>query len=125
MEICCTEHVRNEDIFPEKRRAEEFYVTKRRKANLIGHILLSNCLLTHVMEEKIKDLEGDGKARKKTSAATGRSQRKEKILELERQRLSGQLALEEGMNLPQDRLVKFVDMFRLFINPSSVYNYCI
>jgi hypothetical protein len=56
MEICCTEHVRNEDILPEKRRAEVFYVTKRRKANWIGHILLSNCLLTHVMEGKIKEM---------------------------------------------------------------------
>jgi len=29
------------------------YIVKRRKANWIGHILCRNCLLKHVIEEKI------------------------------------------------------------------------
>jgi len=38
---------------------------KRRKANWIGHILLRNCLLKHVIEGKIRG-RSEGKTRKKT-----------------------------------------------------------
>jgi hypothetical protein len=38
----------------------EYPTTNRRKANCIGHILHWNCLLKHVIEEKIgeKDVTG-------------------------------------------------------------------
>ena len=38
------------------------HATKRRKANWIGHIFRSNCLLTHVIEGQT----GDEKTSKKT-----------------------------------------------------------
>jgi hypothetical protein len=42
------------------------------KSNCTGHILLRNCLLKHVIEEKDRGNDrNDGKARKKTEAATG------------------------------------------------------
>jgi hypothetical protein len=50
----------------------------RRKINWIGHIWLRNCLLKDVIEGKRG--RSDGKTRRKTSAATGQPQRKEKIL---------------------------------------------
>jgi len=50
----------------------------RRKANWIGHIWLKNRLLKDVIEGKKG--RNDGKTRRKTSAATGQPERKDKIL---------------------------------------------
>jgi hypothetical protein len=53
--ISWIESVRNEELF--KRVEEErniLHTIKRRKANLIGHILGRNCLLKHAIEGKIK-----------------------------------------------------------------------
>jgi hypothetical protein len=41
---------------------------RRRKANWIGHILRRNCLLSHIIEGKIRR---DKKTRKETQAAVG------------------------------------------------------
>ena len=50
-----SEHVRNEELFIASRRTGIFYLRERRKANWIAYILRGNCLLKHVIEEKIGD----------------------------------------------------------------------
>jgi len=40
-------------------------IKKNGKANWIGHILLRDCLIQHIIEVRGKD-KGDGKTRKKT-----------------------------------------------------------
>jgi hypothetical protein len=53
--ISWTDHVRNEDVLL---RVEEqrniLHEIRKRKANLIGHILRRNCLLQRVIERMIK-----------------------------------------------------------------------
>ena len=51
--ISWTDHVRNEEVLhrPKEERNIPPTIT-RRKANWIGHILLKNCLLTHIIEGK-------------------------------------------------------------------------
>jgi hypothetical protein len=53
--ISWTDHVRNEEVLlrDEKRRNILHEISKR-KANWIGHILRTNCLLQRVIEGKIK-----------------------------------------------------------------------
>jgi hypothetical protein len=53
--ISWTDRVRNEEVL--HRVKEERYIVhtiKRRKANWIGHILRTNCLLKHVIEGKLE-----------------------------------------------------------------------
>jgi hypothetical protein len=53
--ISCTDHVRNEEVLHrviEQRNI--LHEIRRRKANLIGHILRRNCLLKEVIQGKIK-----------------------------------------------------------------------
>jgi hypothetical protein len=46
--------------------------TIRKKANLTGHILHTNCVLEHVIERNIRGkYGGEGKPRKKMYPATG------------------------------------------------------
>ena len=47
--------MRNEALHRVKENRILLYTIKRRKANLIGHILCRNCLLKHVTEEKEKE----------------------------------------------------------------------
>jgi hypothetical protein len=50
-----------------KEEGNILHTVKRRKANWIGHILRGNCLVKHVVEEKIEEKSrSDGKTRKKT-----------------------------------------------------------
>jgi hypothetical protein len=50
-----TDHVRNEEVlFRVKEQRNILHEINKRKANWIGHILRRNCLLRHVIEEKIK-----------------------------------------------------------------------
>ena len=65
--------MRYEDVFI---RVEEqrniLHEIRKRKANLIGHILRRNCLLQRVTEGKIQVGDrSDRKTRKKTYGATG------------------------------------------------------
>ena len=49
-----TDYVRNEEISHRvKKDRNILHTIKRRKANLIGHILYRNCLLEHIIEGKI------------------------------------------------------------------------
>ena len=53
--ISCTDHVRNEDVLLiVKEQRNILHEIRNRKANWIGHILLRNCLLQRVTEEKIQ-----------------------------------------------------------------------
>jgi len=53
--ISWTDHVRNEDVLlTVKEQRNILHEIRKRKANLIGHILLRNCLLQRVIEGKIK-----------------------------------------------------------------------
>ena len=64
--ISWNDGVKNEEVL--HRVGEDrnnLYAIKRKKAKGIGHILRRNCLVRHVIEER-----NDGKARKKTQAAT-------------------------------------------------------
>jgi hypothetical protein len=49
--------VKNEEVFLQrvKKQRNILRTIKRRKANWIGHILIKNCLLQHVTEEKTKE----------------------------------------------------------------------
>jgi hypothetical protein len=55
MEISCTIHVRHEEVL--QRTQEERNILRKikiRRTESIGHILLKNCLLNHVIEGKIE-----------------------------------------------------------------------
>jgi hypothetical protein len=55
MEISWTDRVRNEEVLHRvKEERNILHTIKRRKANWIGHILRSNCLLKHVTEVKLE-----------------------------------------------------------------------
>jgi hypothetical protein len=53
--ISWTDRVRNEEVLHRvKEERNNVHTIKRRKANWIGHILRRNCLLKHVIEEKLE-----------------------------------------------------------------------
>jgi hypothetical protein len=53
--ISWTDHVRNEDVlFRAKGQRNILHEIRKRKANWIGHILRTNCLLQRVTEGKIQ-----------------------------------------------------------------------
>ena len=53
--ISCTDHVRNEEVLLRVNEQRNIlHEMRKRKANLIGHILRRNCLLKQVIEGKIK-----------------------------------------------------------------------
>jgi hypothetical protein len=53
--IIWTDHVRNEEVLLRvKEQRNILHEISKRKANRIGHILLRNCHLQRVFEEKIK-----------------------------------------------------------------------
>jgi hypothetical protein len=53
--IIWTNRVRNEEVLRRvKKERNILHTIKRRKANWIGHILRRNCLLKHVIEEKLE-----------------------------------------------------------------------
>ena len=53
--ISWIDHVRNEEVLLRvKEQRNILHEIRKRKANLIGHILRRNCLLKQVMEEKVK-----------------------------------------------------------------------
>jgi hypothetical protein len=60
--ISWTDRVRNEKLFYRiKEERNILHTIKRRKANLIGHILRRNCLLKHVFEGKRGEVEVTGR----------------------------------------------------------------
>jgi hypothetical protein len=60
--ISYTDGVRNEEVLHRvKEKRNIIHTIKRRKANWIGHILRRNCLLKHVIEEKIGGVEVMGR----------------------------------------------------------------
>jgi hypothetical protein len=55
MEISCIDGIRNGEVLQRlKEDRNILHTIKRRKANWIGHILRTNCLLKHVIERKIE-----------------------------------------------------------------------
>ena len=53
--ISWNDHVRNKDVLLRvKEQRNILHEIRKRKANWIGHILLSNCLLQRVIERKVK-----------------------------------------------------------------------
>jgi hypothetical protein len=66
--ISWSDHVRNEEVLHRvKEERNVLHITKTRKANWIGHILRRNCLLKHVIEEKLEGrIRNEGKTREKT-----------------------------------------------------------
>jgi hypothetical protein len=60
-----TGRVRNEEVLHRvKEEGNVVHTVKGRKANWIGHILRRNCLLKHVIEEKIQGITKRGRKRK-------------------------------------------------------------
>jgi hypothetical protein len=53
-EVTCTDRVRNEDVLQRVKEERNILYTEKNKTNLIGHILVRNCLLRHVPETKIE-----------------------------------------------------------------------
>jgi hypothetical protein len=55
MEINWTAHVRSVEVLHRVNKIKNIlHTVKRRKANLIGHILHRNCFLKHIIEGKIE-----------------------------------------------------------------------
>jgi hypothetical protein len=66
MEISWTDHVGNEEVLLRvKEQRNILHEINKRKANWIGHILRSNCLLHHVIEKYKRRDRSDRKTRKK------------------------------------------------------------
>ena len=63
--ISWTYRVKNEVLHGVKEERSILCTVKRRKDDLIGHVLRRNCLLKHVIEDIRKD-RSDGSTRKKT-----------------------------------------------------------
>ena len=67
--ISRTDSVRNEEVLNRINRVKEernsLHITKRGKANWMGHIFGKNCLLNHIIEGK-REILSDGKTRMKT-----------------------------------------------------------
>ena len=66
--ISWTDHVRNEEVLLRvKEQRNILHEIRKRKANWIGHILRTNCLLQRAVEVKMKRGDrSDRKTRKKT-----------------------------------------------------------
>jgi hypothetical protein len=60
--ISWTDRVNNEAYYTEERNI--LHTIRRRKANWIGHILRRNCLLSHIIEGKIRGTRRRGRRRK-------------------------------------------------------------
>jgi hypothetical protein len=58
--------VRNEVLLRVKEQRSILHEISKRKANWIGHILRTNCLLQQVIEGKIRKDRSERKTRKKT-----------------------------------------------------------
>jgi hypothetical protein len=66
--ISWTDHVKNEEeLLRVREHRNILHEIRKRKTNWIGHILLKNCLLQQVTEEKI---EGEGRSEIKTRKET-------------------------------------------------------
>ena len=53
--ISLTDHVRNEEVLLQVNEQRNIlHAIRKRKANLIGHILCRNCLIRQVIEGKVK-----------------------------------------------------------------------
>lgn len=65
MKICWTDRVRDEVLQSGTEKRNILITIKKRKANWIGHVLDTNCILKHIVEGKI-DGRTDWKTRKKT-----------------------------------------------------------
>jgi hypothetical protein len=96
--------LRNEEVFLRvKEQRNILHEISKRKANWIGHILCRNWLLQHVIEGKIKRgieaIGRRGRRRRKLlddfNERRGYSHLKEEALD----RLCGELALEEALDL--------------------------
>ena len=66
-EISWTDRVRNEMLFKSHGRQQYRSTIKRRKANCIGHVLRSKCLLKDVTERKIERIEVTGRRGRRRS----------------------------------------------------------
>jgi hypothetical protein len=63
--ISCTDRVNNEAVLDRvKEERNILHTIRRRKANWIGHILRRNCLLSHIIEGKIRGTRRRGRRRK-------------------------------------------------------------
>jgi hypothetical protein len=65
--ISWTDRVRNEEVLHRVKEERNILRTiQRRKANWIGHILCWNCLLKHIIEEKMEEMiEVAGRGRRR------------------------------------------------------------
>ena len=108
--ISWTDKVRNEEVLLRvNERRNILNEIRKRKANLIGHILRRNCLLKQVIERKVK---GEMKVTKR------RGRRRKKLLDYLKDRrgychlkkealiaLCGGIFLEESLDLSSDRIL--------------------
>jgi hypothetical protein len=102
--ISLTDRVRNEEVLHRvKEERNILHTIKRRKANWIGHILRRNCLLKHVIEEKLEgriEMTGRrGRRRKQLLYDLKEKKRYWKLKEEALDRTCGELALEEATDL--------------------------
>jgi len=73
--ISWKDRVKTEDVLKrDKEKRNSFHITKRGKANWMGHIFGRNCLLNHVIEGKLEIIIiiSYGKTWMKTSAGIAR-----------------------------------------------------
>ena len=111
--ISWTDHVSNEEVLLKANEQRNIlHEIRKRKANLIGHILRRNCLLQQVIEGKIKGqievTRRRGRRRKKLlddlKDTRGHCQLKEETLD----RTMWRNLLEEALELSFDRLLKMM-----------------
>jgi hypothetical protein len=107
--ISWTDHVRKDNVLHGvKEERNMLHTVKRREANCIGYVLHRNCHLTHFVEGNVEgrlEMTGSRERRRKQLLGDLRERRgcwklKEGVLIA----LSGELAVEETMDLSSERL---------------------
>jgi hypothetical protein len=99
--IICTDHVRNEKaLLRVKEQRKILHEISKRKANWIGHILRRNCLLKQVIKGTIKEgMEVTERRRRRRRKLLDDLKERRGYSHLKEQALSGELALEEALDL--------------------------
>ena len=95
--ISWIDHVRNEEVLLRVNEQRNILrEIRKRKANLIGHILRRNCLLKQVIEGKIKG---------EMDVTRRRGRRRKKLLDDPKDRRGYSHLKEEALDLSSDRLL--------------------
>jgi hypothetical protein len=105
--------VKNEKVLHRnKGKRNILHTVKRRKANLIGYSFRKNSLLKHVTEGKIQVREKRGRRCKQLLDDVKEKRRYWKLKEEAQDRFYDELAVEEGVDISQERLSDDDQLYR-------------